>query len=101
VNKYETKSEKQFGLRLLFFVKNYLSLQVSHHPPIAATHSHNSKWEMWDEKRVSSKFGTMIMIFYCFVANLFTFIYQFFIGGNSLSMDVLGTFHLVLKSTDE
>jgi len=56
----------------------FIAEQVSHHPPIAATHTHNSKWELWDEKRVSSKFG-----------------------GNSLSMDVLGTFHLVLKTTDE
>lgn len=37
-------------------------IQVSHHPPIAATHTHNSKWELWDEKRVSSKFGTLLKI---------------------------------------
>lgn len=56
----------------------FIAEQVSHHPPIAATHAHNDKWEMWDEKRFSSKFG-----------------------GNSLTMTPLGTFHLVLKSTDE
>jgi hypothetical protein len=56
----------------------FVAEQVSHHPPIAATHAHNDKWEMWDEKRFSSKFG-----------------------GNSLIMSPLGTFHLVLKTTDE
>jgi hypothetical protein len=56
----------------------FIAEQVSHHPPIAATHAHNDKWEMWDEKRFGSKFG-----------------------GNSLTMTPLGKFHLVLKTTDE
>jgi len=56
----------------------FIAEQVSHHPPIGASHCESKKWTFWQEQEISSKFL-----------------------GNSLDVTPLGVSHIILKSRNE